>query len=114
MLTGWRGAFPKVCDELVVNIWSHGGPTVSHLSHVGAKEKSGDLCTVPNVTNLVFRERALFFSWLSLVGFSLLCNFRQHRVATQECDDPDHDEVLEGGEHAHVEPEEVVQAEDGA
>ena len=68
----------------------------------------------PNVTNLVFRERALFFSWLSLVGFSLLCNFRQHRVATQECDDPDHDEVLEGGEHAHVEPEEVVQAEDGA
>ena len=45
--------------------------------------------------------------------FPFLGNFDQDGVATEESDDPDHDQVLEGDEHVQLEPEAIVETEDG-
>ena len=48
-----------------------------------------------------------------LILFPFLGNFDQDGVAAEECDDPDHDQVLEGDEHVQLEPEAIVETEDG-
>jgi hypothetical protein len=44
----------------------------------------------------------------------LLRDLDENGVSAQEGDDADHDQVLERGEHVQLQPEAVVEAEDGA
>lgn len=43
----------------------------------------------------------------------LLGDLDQDGIAAEERDDTDHDQVLEGDEHVQLEPEAIVQTEDG-